>query len=154
MRIISGINRGRNLIDLGKIIKNKLEEKELSKKINLNTIDMILIENQISPIANRMAIIQGMITQYYLMKNKNIIKFISGINKLKFFIGTKKTTYNERKKLSIQITNKLINETNNTWSEFFFNNKKQDDLADCFLQGIWFLYDEKIIDIQPLSYNI
>jgi hypothetical protein len=47
-------------------------------------IDHVIIENQISPIANRMKTIQGMISQYFIMKgNVNHIEFISSANKLK-----------------------------------------------------------------------
>ena len=35
----------------------------------------------------------------------------------------------------------LINESNDNklWHPFFINHKKQDDLADSFLQGIWYI---------------
>ena len=136
-----------NLVDVGRIIKIKLDELDELKKIDILEIDVILIENQISPIANRMAIIQGMITQYYLMKNKNKINYISGANKLRLFIGNKKTTYNQRKKISIEITNKLLKDNKYEWNEFFNKHKKRDDLADCFLQGIWYLYTQELIEI-------
>ena len=114
-----------NLIDVGKIIKKKLEEEEDQKKIDIKNIEIILIENQISPIANRMAIIQGMLTQYFLMKNKKKISYISGTNKLKLFIGNKKTTYNQRKKLSIDITNNLLNEEKEIGLNCIINIKKE-----------------------------
>lgn len=136
-----------NLIDIGKIIKQKLDEKLDRNDFDLDEIDIILIENQISPIANRMAILQGMITQYFLMKNKYNIKFISGTNKLKLFIGSRKTKYNERKKISIEITNNLINNLNCDSLDYYYSSKKRDDLADCFLQAIWYLTNEKIIII-------
>ena len=69
-------------------------------------IDYVVIENQISPIANRMKTIQGMIAQYFIMHNVMNIQFVSAINKLKdplnsvpsIPIVTIKLTYNERKK--------------------------------------------------------
>ena len=103
--------------------------------------DHVIIENQVSPLANRMKTIQGMVTQYFVMKNVPNIEYISSSNKLKNFIEKKKTTYNERKKIGVEVTGKLINEKPGLvkWEEFFKTHKKKDDLADSFLQGLWFL---------------
>ena len=79
------------------------------------------------------------------MKNIDNILYISAANKLKPFLENKKTTYSERKRFSIQITKNLlsINNTDNLHKEkvieMFNKHKKRDDLADSFLQGIWFL---------------
>ena len=45
------------------------------------------------------------------------------------------------KKESIQITIKLIKEYKKIkkYDEFFNKHKKKDDLADCFLQGLWYI---------------
>ena len=109
-------------------------------------IDKVLIENQISPIANRMKTIQGMITQYFIMKNIDFIEFISSFNKLKLWVH-KKTTYNERKKLSINIVKQLIDKNNSLleWQGSFLLHKKKDDLADSLLQGLWYLFDKNLI---------
>lgn len=138
-----------NLIDIGKSIKNNLDKLELYV---LSNIDYILIENQISPIANRMNSIQGMISQYFIMKDIEKILFVSASNKLKNFLQNKKTSYNERKKISIDITKQILLENNmdNVNKEkiidMFNKHKKRDDLADAFLQGIWFLsQDNKVI---------
>ena len=68
-------------------------------------------------------------------------QFISSSNKLKPFIDKKKTTYAERKKLGISITKRLVNEKSflSVFQDLFNASKKKDDLADCFLQGIWYL---------------
>tara|TARA_A100001015_G_scaffold286254_1_gene354689 strand:+ start:1394 stop:2230 length:837 start_codon:yes stop_codon:yes gene_type:complete len=130
-----------SLINVGIAIKDKLDKLDT---FIFSNIDSILIENQISPIANRMNCIQGMLTQYFIMKNMTNIIYISAANKLKEFIGNKKTTYCERKKLSIDITKKLLikMEGNNIEKDKiinkFNNHKKKDDLADCFLQAIWY----------------
>jgi hypothetical protein len=51
----------------------------------IDTIDTVVIENQISPIANRMKTVQGMITQYFLMRgvDKRRIIYFSAVQKLK-----------------------------------------------------------------------
>jgi hypothetical protein len=59
--------------------------KEFDKVLDLAHIDQIVIENQISPIANRMKTLQGMIAQYFIMREKTAIAFISSANKLKVF---------------------------------------------------------------------
>jgi hypothetical protein len=60
-------------------------------------IDIVIIENQISTIASRMKTLQGMLAQYFIMKDVPCIEFISASNKLKMFMTKKKTTYTERK---------------------------------------------------------
>jgi len=116
---------------------------ELSKKLKNNifiNVDKVIIENQISPIANRMKTIQGMIAQFFIMNNINNIEFISASNKLKNYI-TNKTSYNERKKISIKITLDIITKENCLieWQEHFNKHSKKDDLADSFLQGLWYI---------------
>ena len=131
-----------NLIDIGKSIRDNLDKLDV---FVFSNIDYILIENQISPIANRMNCIQGMITQYFIMKGIANILYISAANKLKPFIENKKTTYSERKKIGINITRTILekNIMDNTNKEkiiaMFNKHKKKDDLADSFLQAIWFL---------------
>jgi hypothetical protein len=104
-------------------------------------IDLILIENQISPIANRMKTIQGMITQYFVMNDVPKIEFISSSNKLKLFTS-KKTTYSERKKLGIEIMNNQVLDIldHGAWKDIFNKHKKKDDLADAFLQCLHYIY--------------
>ena len=140
-----------DLITIGKIIKQKFNELFLSEGL----IDYVIIENQISPIANRMKTIQGMISQYFIMCEPSAtnIQFISASNKLKFnkpkdvildennkIINTK-TKYSDRKKLGISKCLEIItNDFNfNDKIEYFNTHKKKDDLADSFLQGMWFV---------------
>jgi hypothetical protein len=143
-------------LDLVTIGKNMMCQLDDILKDHLITIDLVIIENQISPIANRMKTIQGMISQYFIMRNQNIqIEFVSSANKLK---GQPvldsddekdpdvkevkvKHSYSDRKKMGIKYCLDLINESNNnkSWYPFFINHKKQDDLADSFLQGIWYI---------------
>ena len=130
--------------------------KEFDKVLDLAHIDQIVIENQISPIANRMKTLQGMIAQYFIMREKTAIAFISSANKLKVFskgpgpnvMGpsvagpsvTGPNNYGERKKEGVKIVKDLLTTGVNVhWQEIFLNHKKKDDMADAFLQGAWFL---------------
>lgn len=137
-----------DLITIGKNIKNKfnkifpIEEK----------IDYVLIENQISPIANRMKTIQGMIAQFFIMNNIEKIEFISSINKLKLdekideAKNASKIDYKSRKKLGIhKCLEYLTNDYRFNKDLVYFNtHKKKDDLSDSFLQGLWFINKEKL----------
>lgn len=157
---IENINASKvDLVTIGKNIKVKFNELFGEEEF----IHHIVIENQISPIANRMKTIQGMIAQYFIMKNETQnIEFVSSFNKLKDVkekdVSVKekeekekggkekekkesndKTKYLERKKLGIQKTVEYLSANENDWSDYFTMHKKKDDLADCFLQGTWFI---------------
>ena len=132
-----------NIVKLGISLKNNLDKINFS----LENINYILIENQISPIANRMKTLQGMITQYFIMNNFYNIEFISSQNKLKYFLNEKNTTYNQRKKIAIETCKNLLIKNNLNNIEFFNNFNKKDDLADCFLQGYFFFIHNKFLNI-------
>ena len=126
----------------------------------MSSLTHVIIENQISPIANRMKTIQGMIAQYFIMRNNDIrIEFVSSVNKLKDVgcagvsgtggvvadvvvpeITDAKKKYKDRKLLGIQRCLHLMNNNDNykEWCSFFTTHAKKDDLADALLQGIWF----------------
>jgi hypothetical protein len=116
-------------------------------------IDMMIVENQISTLASRMKTLQGMITQYFIMKDVPEIEFISASCKLKLFTDSAldissfvdASTYSDRKKSGISICRSLGAGTGSstpyaTWMPMFEKHKKKDDLADCFLQGLWRVY--------------
>jgi len=123
-----------NLIEISKSI-----HFNLPNILPLKDIDIVLIENQIGPLANRMKSIQGMLTQFFVEHKIYNISFISSINKLKDFnIG--KLSYKERKLKSIEITKKILDNNHfNNWIDLFNNHKKKDDLSDSFLQGLWYI---------------
>lgn len=114
-------------------------------KPDMLTADIIVIENQISPLANRMRTLQGMVTQYFIMREMKDIRFVSAANKLKPFLNNCKTTYNERKKIAVTICigilekDKMMN-----WLQCLVHHKKKDDLADSFLQGMAFLQEQNL----------
>lgn len=124
-----------SLVDVGIAIREHLD------KAPFLSADKVLIENQISPIANRMKTIQGMIAQFFIMKSIEDIEFVSAANKLKAFTNGVKTSYKERKALGIQTTFSVISEQSHlsSWIEHFHKHSKKDDLADSFLQGLWYI---------------
>jgi hypothetical protein len=128
-----------NLFHIGLHIKNKFNKLFENEEI----IDHVIIENQISPIATRMKTIQGMIVQYFIMSSIVVgnMEFISAANKLKDCDPKDKSKYSDRKKLGIAKCLEII--TNDfRFSEhvdYFTKHKKKDDLADSFLQGLWYI---------------
>ena len=137
-----------DLVSIGVAIKKHFDT-HFSADDNINNINHIVIENQISPIATRMKTIQGMIMQYFIMKGITSITFASAINKLKAFTIDKKTSYKDRKKLGIEVTKKILTllPLLNTKTDYFINHQKKDDLADSFLQGVWYLQSIKKLDL-------
>ena len=168
--------------DLIKIGKNM--KVLLNNITGIDEITHVVIENQISPIANRMKTIQGMLAQFFIMKNSDIeIEFVSSVNKLKqfenkkiekirneneskndlfenIFIETENTAknlatnpnYKEHKKDGVFYCSQIIeiNPCFHKWKTAL-DTKKKDDLADSFLQGIWYLNHRKIT---PLKISI
>jgi len=138
-----------DLIIIGKNMKKLLNDIE-----HINGITHVVIENQISPIANRMKTIQGMLAQYFIMNNSDIhIEFVSSSNKLKGLVNTlrsteaptdgadpKKTKYKENKQNGVIYCSQILEQTPQflIWRHVL-ETKKKDDLADCFLQGMWYL---------------
>jgi hypothetical protein len=133
---------------------------ELEKRKSLLDANYVVIENQPSFKNPKMKSIASTLYDYYLIRgiidknitNSNImsVKFISPINKLKLINNkdlneldkTKQTEndsqkYKLTKSLGIKYCLENINHLTD-WTTFFNNNKKKDDLADSFLQGIYF----------------
>ena len=94
-------------------------------------IDVVLIENQMGPMAVRMKMMQGMLLQWATMRGATRVEFVSSANKLKAIDGIT-DTYGDRKALGVAATRQLIAPR---WQTFFDGHKKKDDLADAFLQG-------------------
>lgn len=135
-----------DLITIGKNIKNEFD------KVDFSQVDCVIIENQISPIANRMKSIQGMLAQYFIMRHDSIqIEFLSSSNKLKGFEkehDTEDSNYKQHKMDAVFHTKRIIeNPYFSSWKSHVLNHKKIDDLADAFLQGLWYLKKHNIINI-------
>ena len=127
-----------DLIHIGKNLSRTLTERLPC----ITDIHTVLIENQISTIASRMKCVQGMVAQFFIEKGIYNILFISSINKLKLYDVPKKT-YKERKASGIQVVKDLLGHSaNSTWLSVFNTHKKKDDLADSYLQAVWFLHNK------------
>jgi hypothetical protein len=134
-----------DLISIGRNMAKLLDE---IPDINNGTITHVILENQISTIANRMKTIQGMLAQYFIMRGQPniVIEFVSSSNKLKDFVMEKNTTYTQHKKDGIHYCQTILE--NNEWLCDYISilqKTKRDDLADCFLQGLWYLKRSNII---------
>lgn len=150
-----------DLIQIGRNMTAQLDTNPL-----MNSVTKVIIENQISPIANRMKTIQGMVTQYFIMKcgDKVNIEYISSFNKLRAFHKDKEPEEKEEKTVTQTIDNMdkkeykkhktdgIVycrqemdsRESLHKWKTFFESfDKKRDDLADSFLQGIWYIEKRK-----------
>ena len=125
-----------DLVTIGRNMKIKFDSIFCQKQI-----DKVVIENQISPIANRMKTIQGMISQYFIMISEHPIEidFVNSTNKLKLGEFQSNTDYKERKQQSVSLVKKMVE---SSWLDFFNQHNKKDDLADCYLQGIWYIQNK------------
>ena len=162
-----------HLVDIGKRIKMEFDER---LKTLLPQITHVILENQISPIAGRMNTIQGMLSQYFIMRNDAIhIEFISSIGKLKGLsqvdktqsapvvpseqsaplvpltaVPFDKTIYKEHKSDGIFFCKQFLENNPQLMShkQIIEASHKKDDLADSFLQGIYYMKRGNLI-----SYN-
>ena len=171
-----------HLVEIGKQIRIQMDQI-----LSQITVDIVILENQISPIAGRMNTIQGMLAQYFIMRPDISlipkIEFISSSGKLKDYKGsngpkeTKEpstdektkgpqgpkdptvpkelkdpavpigTSYKDHKRDGIAFCRDFMtkNEGLRTHQNVLETSTKKDDLADCFLQGIYYLKREKLI---------
>lgn len=132
--------------DIGKILVLKLDSLE-----HLKEADLVLIENQPSLKNPIMKSVQMILYSYFLIRglidlNKiKEIKLISAMNKLKKCKDIEQfkslgNSYSQRKKLAIQYCCFLLEKNESKEQQtYFIEHQKKDDLADCYLQGIYYI---------------
>lgn len=148
-----------HLVEIGKQMRHQMDTV-----LEGIAVDTVILENQISPIAGRMNTIQGMLAQYFIMKTERPIEieFISSAGKLKDYkkkttSGEKgESTYKDHKKDSILYCSELLNANPvlKTNKEVLDLSNKKDDLADCFLQGIYFMKKQNYINVSAEDLEI
>lgn len=144
-----------DLITIGRNMKTAMD------RIDLSQCTHAILENQISPIASRMKTVQGMLAQYFIMKCPEpfCIEFVSSSNKLKIggrvdttiSVGVEPTNgvYKQHKLDAVYYCRKILEKNSGLSAPWhhILESKKRDDLADCFLQGIWYLRNQKKITV-------
>lgn len=131
--------------------------KELEERPNLLLCELVFIENQPSLKNPKMKTISGCVYDYYMIRGIfdkhlndsliNEVHFMSPSNKLKLadngdtkelvkLKGDDSKTYKLTKQLSIKYCTEMI-EQYPEWLKIFKSYKKKDDMADCFLQGMY-----------------
>ena len=101
-----------------------------------------LIENQLGPTAVRMRCIQAMLTMHLLHRGCVDVQYVSPRRKLQHLSDEVDVgSYAARKKAAREATPVALEELgcDKRWLEYFNSHKKQDDLADAFLQGRWWM---------------
>ena len=126
----------------------------LDTKSNLLEVNNVLIENQPALKNPTMKTVQMILYSYFLINGVNKsdkpldnIEMINARNKLKVYKGPPieckiKNKYNKTKYLGIQYCKYMINENDKIDQKYrdkFENSKKQDDLSDAYLQGMYWI---------------
>jgi hypothetical protein len=116
----------------------------LQKISDSHTISTALIENQPCNKNPKMKSIQMMIFSFFVLKDMKVY-MISAVNKLKVKknpVPTEKLTYSQKKKKSVELA---LMYTDDTYSDVLKTSKKKDDLADCYLQGVFWLEKNDLV---------
>jgi len=139
------INADRDIFNLSKILI-----EELSSKDDFLNHEVICIENQPALKNPVMKTVQMIIYSYFMIegatKDKPVeqVHMINARNKLKVYKGPPveckyKEKYKRNKYLSVEYTKNMILNQDNKFIDLFTESKKKDDLADAYLQGIYFI---------------
>ena len=139
------INADRDIFNLSKIMINELNSKE-----DFLNHEVICIENQPALKNPIMKTVQMILYSYFMIegatKEKPVeqVHMINARNKLKVYKGPPveckyKEKYKRNKYLSVEYTKLMILQEDKNFIDLFTYSKKKDDLADAYLQGIYFI---------------
>ena len=139
------LNVNHDLMKISQLCVDKLRE------IDISDVNHVLIENQPALKNPVMKSIQMIIYTFFimdgLMKEESLIESIHMVNarnKLKVYKGppiecNKKDKYAQNKFLSVEYTKEMIKGEEDKFIKLFDESKKKDDLADAYLQGIYWI---------------
>ena len=143
------LNTSRDMMNLSQICIKNL------KTLNLEDISSVLIENQPALKNPVMKSIQMIIYTFFIIEGVinesssiNSVHMINARNKLKVYKGEpvsipfkndKKNRYKINKFLSVEYTKNMIENESDEIKNIYNLSKKKDDLADSYLQGIYWL---------------
>ena len=142
---VKKLNTNYDILKISQLCIGKLRD------LNLTQIKHVLIENQpalknptmksIQMIIYTFFVIEGVMNENSLIEN---IHMVNARNKLKVYTGppiecNKKGKYAQNKYLSVEYTHYMIKEEVDEFKTLFTNSKKKDDLADAYLQGIYWI---------------
>ena len=129
-RCVKSCKQG-SVVDLALPIKNSL-----GSRLKLwEGADLVVFEQQPD---KRMLCVQAMMHMWFVCQGFKA-KGVSAIHKLSNMITTQDSTstYKGRKKTGIIHAAELV--PTQEWKTYMMKHPKKDDLADCFLQGLWVL---------------
>lgn len=113
----------------------KLTEEQ-SNSVTFLEFDKVLIENQ--PTKNiKMKNISMLLLGYFTKLNKSV-EFVNATKKMHETLFKLPNNYSNRKKASKFTVKSLLKSSD--WGLFFKCSKKQDDLSDSLLQGLWWIH--------------
>lgn len=120
-----------SVLDLAPAIANAFE----ARKHLWKDTDLVIFEQQPD---KRMMAVQGMMHMWFVTQGYKC-KGVSAIHKLTNIVTVDDATktYKGRKKTGIVHANLLV--PTDQWKSYMMKHPKKDDLADCFLQGLWML---------------
>jgi len=123
-----------SVVDLAPAISDCLSSRHNMWKDS----DLIVFEQQPD---KRMLCVQGMLHMWFVTQGFRC-KGVSAVHKLSNMVSLEDSTktYKGRKKTGILHASELVPQKN---KEFMLKHPKKDDLADCFLQGLWVLENKK-----------
>ena len=123
-----------SVVDLADPIATCLE----TRKAIWKNADLIVFEQQPD---KRMLCVQAMLHMWYVCQGYKC-KGVSAVHKLTNIVTLQDSTktYKGRKSTGIIHASELVPEV---WKTYMLKHPKKDDLADCFLQGLWVLENGK-----------
>ena len=139
------LNTNYDIFQLSKTCIKKLSD------IDLSSVKIVLLENQPALKNPTMKSIQMIVYSFFMMKGVldesnpvSEIHMVNARNKLKVYKGTPiecniKEKYKRNKYLSVEYTRNMILSEKECFQKLFSDSKKKDDLADSYLQGIYWI---------------